>query len=449
MKDIVDIIKHYNADILSMSKPDVIADPQRAIQDAFVNSIKSPGLQEIIRKKIDANANASAVIAITDNTRPTPYKGESGILLPIVEMLLENGFLAEKILILVANGTHKPLSQKELQDMLDPRIFSLGIPIKNHKSRNDSEIAYLGKTQRGSEISVNKDYLNADLKILTGLVESHFMAGVSGGRKVICPGLVSERTTHTFHGTEMMLHPNVRDLILDENPCHDESLEIAKFVGADYTVNVTLDHAYRLTGVFAGDLEAAHRRAYQKVKEYVSIPIQKEYDIVITHGGFVGINHYQTAKAAVVSIPVVKKDGTLILLADNTDSDPVGSTKYRTCLHLLKLLGTEKFKKLLQSPDWQFVPEQWQVQMWMKVFEKIEMENFVYYAPQFSQEDYAWVPGTDGNTFLPKEKQYKVQKENSVHMIQNIIQTKSRQSSSKIHMAFLADGPYGIPVSQK
>ena len=111
--------------------------------------------------------------------------------------------------------------------------------------------------------------------------------------------------------------------------------------GVDFLVNVTVSPGLTLTGVFAGDLELAHAEAVRRLAEYVSIPLQKEYDIVLTHGGFVGINHYQAAKAAVEAIPVLKPGGRLILVTDDTDRDPVGSQTYRTLLHIPE---TERFR---------------------------------------------------------------------------------------------------------
>lgn len=127
---------------------------------------------------------------------------------------------------------------------------------------------------------------------------------------------------------------------------------------------------------------------------------------MIAHAGFVGINHYQAVKVAVGVIPALKPDGILIEFANNTDVDPIGNANYRTLIHLLKLLGTAKFNQLLFSPDWSFVPEQWQVQMWGKLFSKIPQQNYIYYSPQFSAADYKIIPGVDGNFYLPEKERY-------------------------------------------
>jgi hypothetical protein len=291
--------------------------------------------------------------------------------------------------------------------------------------------------------------VNADIKILTGLVESHFMAGASGGRKSICPGLVGEESTYIFHGASMVADPNVRDLLLEGNPCHEEALEFAETAGADFIVNVTLDNSFRLTGVFAGDLKKAHEAAVNHLKEYTSIPISKEYDLVITHGGFVGINHYQAAKAATAATTAAKAEGYVVLAANNTDIDPIGSTKYRAGLQLLKVAGPTAFERMVLSPDWTFLPDQWEVQLWGKVFKKIPQDHFFYYTPQFTEKEYRIIPGRSGSESLSGGK--KDNDPNTVKMIieacvETALEELRNQGIPSPSIVYLPDGPYGIPV---
>lgn len=438
--------------VLSMSTPRPLTDPAAAVRDALNNSLGSPGLDRIIEEKLRVKPDARAVVVISDNTRPVPYRGDKGILWPVVERLLAHNISKERILILVATGTHRLLSEEELREMLDPRIFEAEIPIKNHDCRDEENLVYLGETRRGSKVYINRNYVEADLKILTGLVESHFMAGASGGRKSVCPGLIGEESTYIFHGAPILASPQARDLVLDGNPCHEEALEVAKKAGVDYIINVTLDHEFNLTGVFAGELEAAHKKAVERIKEYVALPVDKEYDIVVTHAGFVGINHYQAAKVGVVSIPAVKPGGRLIVAANNTDSDPVGSPMYRTVLHLLTLFGAERFNRLILSPDWSFIPEQWQVQMWAKLFAKIPQENFIYYSPQLAPGDYRIIPGRDGNLYLPEEERYRGSLAAIPRVIENAVEEAvlriKEEEKREAEIAYLADGPYGVPVKR-
>jgi nickel-dependent lactate racemase len=437
--------------LMPHSKP--ICNPQDLIEKALVNSIGSPGLDQVITEKLGNNPDGKAVIVVSDNTRPVPYQGETGILWPVIKRLLAQKIDPKRIFILVATGTHRALSEEELRKMLDPRVFEYGITVKNHDCRNERELVFLGITKKRSKVFVNNDYVNADLKILTGLVESHFMAGVSGGRKSICPGLVGEASTYIFHGPTFLASSNAQNLMLEGNPCHDEALEVAKMAGVDYIVNVTLDNQLNLTGVFAGDLEKAHQKAVEQLKKEVLIPMVKEYDIVVTHAGFVGINHYQAAKAGVVSIPALKPNGYLILMADNTDNDPVGSQNYRTALHLLKLMGAEKFNRLLLSPEWSFIPDQWQVQMWARLFTKIPPDNFIYFSPQLSRKDFGIIPCLDGNLFLPMEERYHGTLASIPIVVEKAIQETIKNITNKgqksIDVAYLTDGPYGIVTNDE
>jgi len=121
-----------NTEILSTKQPKPLSNPSFFIQKALVDSISSLSLDQIIEQKLQKNPEAKAVVVISDNTRPVPYKGESGILWPILEKLLTHNIPEERILILAATGTHRPLTEKELREMLDPRVFDYKIPIKNH-----------------------------------------------------------------------------------------------------------------------------------------------------------------------------------------------------------------------------------------------------------------------------------------------------------------------------
>ena len=138
----------------------------------------------------------------------------------------------------------------------------------------------------------------------------------------------------------------------------------------------------------------------------------------------------------------------MILVADNYDIDPVGSANYRTALHLLKLMGAEKFNRLLLSPDWSFMPDQWQVQMWARLFTKIPPENMVYYSPQLTQKDYGIIPCQDGNLYLPPEERYHGTLASIPLVIEKavseIIKNCNNKGQKKVDIAYLTDGPYGV-----
>lgn len=428
-----------------MGKPVVLSNPEGEIFRSLRSPIECPALGDIIRKKLRTNPKAKAVIVISDNTRPVPYSGKSGILFPVLDEMIKSGLPSHQIRLLIATGTHRAMEEKELREMFDPRVLALNLRIINHDSRKKDELIKIGYTEFGGEIFINRFYMESDIKILTGLVESHFMAGVSGGRKSICPGLISEDSTYALHSGPILHSPRARDLVLKGNPVHEESLNVAKMTGCDMIVNVTLDSDYELTGVFAGDLERAHQEAVKKLRTYAAIPFPKKYDLVITHAGFVGVNHYQAAKGALVCVPVIKQQGICILAAYHTDKDSIGGENYKRMVRLLGEVGSRKFIQMILDPAWTFVPEQWEAQMWTRLFEKTSPENLLYCSLEMSEDDFEWIPGIDARTVVSESTSLQKLMNKTIQWAFN----KLFKCLGRIPMvAVLPDGPYGIPLNK-
>ena len=433
--------------IAHMEGASPMANPGKAILESLTAPIASDSLKNIAKAKKAANASAKAVIVVSDNTRPVPYKGEEGILMPVIDTLMDTGFKADEITVLIATGMHRPMAEGEIRSMLDSRVFDLGIKVVNHEPRNEERLSFIGTTKRGTKVMIDSVYTGADLKIATGLVESHFMAGASGGRKAICPGIIGEDSTFIFHGPALMDDENSRDLVIEGNPVHEESLEVAKMAGVDFIVNVTLDHSFHVTGVFSGDLEKAHLAAVEHIRKDVEVAIPYQADVVITHAGFVGINHYQAAKCGVASLGALKKDGYLITIANCTDQgNVIGSANYRTALALLHLDGPEKFNKLLRSPDWVFLPEQWQVQEWAKVFRRIPENHYYFFAPQIPHREFDLLPGIDIRTLGNEDESDKNVYSRMVELAISDIEKRTGKKREDMKIIYIADGPYEIPV---
>jgi nickel-dependent lactate racemase len=437
-----------SVDMLRMKGAQPLQDHEKALTDAFEIPIGCKSFGNIIQDKLASKPEGEAVIVISDNTRPVPYKGAQGILLPIIHRLLDAGVAANMITVLCANGTHTPLPDAVFRTMLDPAVYELGIRIVNHDCRDEDQLKFIGYSSKGTKIRINRLYADAHIKILTGLVESHFMAGVSGGRKAICPGLIGEDSIYVFHSASYLDNPESRDLHLSGNPCHIEAMEVASTVGADFILNVTLNQDFQVTGYFGGDMVQAHLAAFESVREEVGVQASGQYDIVVTHAGFVGRNHYQAAKAGVAAIPLLKEDSILIMAADCTDSDPVGKPSYRSVLPYLKDKDADVFVEMLKSATWDFIPDQWQVQMWAKLFRVISQDQFIFYAPQIEAQDYGILPGVDGNCFVAPTGQESTQGSKIQTFLEtaleDTIQKMKAEGRQHIRVAWLADGPYGI-----
>jgi hypothetical protein len=216
-------------------------------------------------------------------------------------------------------------------------------------------------------------------------------------------------------------------------------------------VNVTLDKNVQLSGVFAGHLEEAHSQAYRFMKDYTAIPLRQDFDIVLTHGGYAGRNHYQAAKAGCAALPAVKKSGAVIIAADNHDQEPIGSPEYLNLIQRLKTLGAEGYLDLLRNPAWTFTKDQWQPEVWARVLRKIGEKGLFYCAPQIPPEDFASLPGRSGHDFL-EENQALSGREAAQAMVQNALLFVISQYLEKDRlpsMAILREGPYGIPYRQQ
>ncbi|MBX2843182.1 MAG: nickel-dependent lactate racemase [Flammeovirgaceae bacterium] len=417
------------------------------IPQALENPIASASLSVIAKEKLSKNKEAKAVIVVSDNTRPVPYKGKGGLMYHIIRELLNAGFFQNQITVVIGAGSHRNMDTAEIEEMMGLVKSGYGeVNVENHEYDNEDHLLELGQTSTGSLVKINKLYIEADLKIVTGLVESHFMAGASGGRKGICPGIVGKETLKLFHGPKFLSSTQAADLVLEGNPLNDEALEVAQMAGSDFLVNVTIDANKKLTGVFAGNLLAAHQEAVKTIKGYVTVPLSKKYDIVVIPAGFVGINHYQTAKAAIEAARAVKQNGKIIIVAKNTDTDKVGGPGYRKALSLLNQYGKDKFMEMIKAPNWEMIQEQWQVQMWCKVLDVIGApDNLIYCSLDIAREEYENIPGIAGLEFIVEKKEGKSDVEQMELMLENALNFAIDNSVENPEILLLKDGPYGVP----
>ncbi|MBA7561513.1 hypothetical protein ES708_03151 [subsurface metagenome] len=439
-------------DIKGMGPATVLTDPAREFRRSYEQPIDSPPISEIARKKLKSRAGSRAVIVVSDNTRPVPYKGETGLLIPLLQTLIEAGYSEDRISLLVGKGSHRDMTDAEIEAMLGIRKAGFNVPVAQHDYEEEGNLVYIGKTLRGSPVRINRLYTEADLKVVTSLVESHFMAGASGGRKAICPAIVGKETLRIFHGPEILESPKTADLVLDGNPCSDEAEQAAALAGCDFAVNITLDAAKNITGIFCGDIFASHRAAVDKIREYVVVQLHKRYDLVLIPAGFVGVNHYQAAKAAIEASRAVKPGGMIVIVARHSDPDPIGSGDYRETLAMLKRLGPKRFLQTIKSPDWVFTHDQWETQMWCKVLDVIEEEsNLIYCSLEIPEENYSILPCVPGNAFVSREdlhgadnpeKRIRLIVERSVG---SAVQRLRKEKGRDPEVLFLKDGPYGIP----
>jgi nickel-dependent lactate racemase len=338
-----------------------LSDPVKAIAAALASPIGTPSLAELARGR------KNACILICDITRPVPNKN---ILPPLLETLEKQGIARQNILILVATGLHRPNEGAELEEMVGAEIKSR-YRIENHHGKLLEEHSYLGTTPRGVPAYIDRRYVEADLKITTGLIEPHLMAGYSGGRKVICPGIAALETVKIWHGPMFLEHPSADCGILDGNPVHEENTRIAKMAGCDFIVNVCIDGQRRITWVGAGDMEKAWMEGVRFCEQVVKVTLPKPVDVVVTScaGYPLDTTWYQAVKGLTGALPIVKKGGTIILAASL--SEGLGSPEFQQVLR--ENPDMREFKKKILGKDY-FVMDQWQVEELAKVLERCKVK---------------------------------------------------------------------------
>jgi len=329
------------------------------IAESFLEPIGSLPLPMLCRGK------KTACIVVSDKTRPVPNK----LLLPPILDILDAHHIQTTILI--ACGMHSPTEGAELEALLGPAVMGR-CDVVNHRGDDDAMLVCVGKS-RGVDIVVNNLYRRADLRILTGFIEPHFMAGFSGGRKAVCPGIAGVQTMRYAHCPDLLESPLATAGVIDRNPLHEFALEAARLAGVDFIVNVTLNRDKQITGIFSGDLNAAHRAGVEFCAKHSRVDLPFEADIVITsNGGFpLDQDLYQTVKGMVSALPAVKQGGTIIIASACIKG--IGSDDFRRMLFAME--DGPSFLAMLRTPGF-FRIDQWEVEELVKVLRKARVSLF-------------------------------------------------------------------------
>ncbi|HUE15330.1 MAG TPA: nickel-dependent lactate racemase [Planctomycetaceae bacterium] len=334
---------------LGLRAVEPLAEPEKVLAAALANPIGTPPLGELARGK------KSACIVICDITRPVPNEFLLRQILPTLE---QAGIPRDKTLILIATGLHRPNLGDELIELVGPEIAAR-YRVENHDGRNLAEHTFLGASPRGVPAWIDTRYVTADLKITTGLIEPHLMAGYSGGRKLVCPGIAALETVKLWHGPDFLEHPRADCGILDGNPVHEENTRIARMAGCDFIVNVSLDKDRRITSLVAGEMEQAFLKGVAFVESVCKVAIPEPCDVVVTSsaGYPLDTTFYQAIKGLTGVLPIVKPGGTIIMAARL--SEGIGSPEFRRLFD--ENANIDVFMQRILGKDY-FVLDQWQLE---------------------------------------------------------------------------------------
>lgn len=361
----IGIEPQWKVDIITPKPQQIIKAPVTAIRHALRHPIDSLPLKELLKRIIPLN---KVSIVVSDATRPVP---SHFILEALITELNKNGIKNEQIIILIANGLHRPSKENELKRIIGKELLGK-ITVIDHKATHKFDLINLGIYDNEVPIWVNKHYVESDLRILTGYVEPHFFAGFSGGRKSIIPGIAGEETIMHNHSAKYLASPYAKFGVCNKNPIHQNALKIAEKVGADFIVNVCIDKHHRITKVAAGDLVSAHKALidYQLQVAFKKIP--ELYDIVICgNGGYpLDLNLYQAVKSMAIGGMCVKTNGTIISVNECSDGIGEGQDQFKKLL-FSKYNPSEMVQKLINMEI--SVKEQWQIQILARILIKSEI----------------------------------------------------------------------------
>jgi lactate racemase len=335
----------------------VLADPAAAVARALAEPVGVPALPALARGR------RSACILICDITRPVP----NGLFLGrLVRGLLDAGVPRAGITVLVATGLHRANEGAELAELVgDPWVLET-VSVANHDATVDRDHVLLGRTPgRGTVVRLDRRLMAADLKIATGLVEPHFMAGWSGGRKVIAPGVAHAETITTFHNSAFMAHPRAANCVLDGNPLHEEQLAIVGMLGGALALNTVIDDRRRLAFVNFGEIVASHLEAVAFARRYAQVAVPRRFHTVVTSAAGYPLDktYYQTVKGMVGPLDILEPGGDLIVAS--ACSEGMGSKHYVEAQRRLVDLGPDGFAASIERKPHADIDE-WQTQMQLR-----------------------------------------------------------------------------------
>jgi nickel-dependent lactate racemase len=396
----------------------VLADPPAAVAHALAEPVACAPLSDLARGK------RSACILICDITRPVP----NGLFLPaLIRTLLQAGVPRAGITVLVATGLHRPNEGQELAELVgDPWVLDT-VTVVNHDATVDRDHVLVGWTPaRGTVVRLDRRLVEADLRIATGLVEPHFMAGWSGGRKVIAPGVAHAETITTFHNAAFMAHPRAANCVLDGNPLHEEQLAIVGMLGGALALNTVIDDRRRLAFVNFGEVVTSHLRAVAFARTYAQVPVARRFRTVVTSAAGYPLDrtYYQTVKGMVGPLDILEPGGDLIVAS--ACSEGMGSKHYVEAQRRLVELGPEGFASSIAHKPHADIGE-WQTQMQLK---PMRVGRVRLYTDGLGEMDGA-LTGVERVADL------------------NAAVADSMARHRDPHVAFVPEGPYVVPVHQE
>lgn len=340
--------------------------PLQNIADALAEALEHPIGTAPLRDLVHPTDRVG--IIVNDLTRATP----NPMLLEAIFKQLD--FIpAEQFRLLIALGTHRPMTPAELNAMLGADITSRYTIVQNNAFDPATQVE-LGKSGQGHAIWLNRELMACDVKILTGFIEPHFFAGFSGAGKAIMPGMAGLETILGNHCAANIAHPQATWGQTWGNPIWEEVREIAHQADATFLLNVALNREKQITGIFAGDLDQAHASGVAFVRRTAMVAVDKPFDLVITtNSGYpLDLNLYQSVKGMSAASQIVRPGGAILMVSACWDGIPQHG-------HFKQLLEEAAYPadviRRISQPGFA-MQDQWEAQVMAQILQKARV--FLY-----------------------------------------------------------------------
>lgn len=308
----LDVAVPDDAVVVRSEEAPALEDERAAIASALRAPMSGPPLTELVK------GGGKVVVVFPDITRPMPTLT---VLPALLEELRSAGAGPGRVTLVCATGTHRRATEEEMREVVGPDVHSL-YEIHQHDCGDTSHLDV--GTVDSTPVLLDGVYVDAEVRIVTGLVEPHFFAGFSGGPKGVFPGLGGLSTILEAHSRNRISDPRATWLVTEGNPVHDFVRAAVALAPPDLSVDVTVDSGRRLTGVFAAPLPFGHRAACAFVERTAVRRVDGRFDVVVTTNGGHPLdrNLYQAVKGLSAAERVVKDDGVIVLAAACGDGIP-------------------------------------------------------------------------------------------------------------------------------
>ena len=336
------------ATILKPQFVEGLPDEAFAFKEAVRNPIESRPLREVV------SSGDRVAVVIPDITRALPSDRLLAFLFEELEHVPK-----ERFTIVIGTGSHRACTAEEIASMVGP--IAQDYRLVNHNAHDQSTLVRVGESPFGYPVFFNREYVEADKRIILGFIEPHLMAGYSGGYKAVFPGVADIDAIMHYHGTANIGDPRSTWGNMSQNPTQESIRAAGSLLPVDFCINVTLNKDLQVTQFFCGETLAAHEKGCAFAKRTAMVACDEPFPIVVTtNSGYpLDQNLYQSVKGMSAAAQISGQGGLILTAAECADGFPEHGNFKR---FLFEQNSPEAMLDAIHAPAFKMF-DQWQIQI--------------------------------------------------------------------------------------